>query len=187
MLRKLARLIQAPAARWTVPATVAIGVVIAAAATGYAYATDHSTSDVLFSGQDQLPGLLENGAKYSVGALLLLLLCKAVAYSGSLIGFRGGPTFPAMFLGATGGMALSHLPGLPLITAAAMGIGAMTVGMLRLPITAVLLTSLFLGKDGIEVMPVVIVAVVVAHVITIRLTPPSDTAASAEPAPVAAG
>ena len=57
----------------------------------------------------------------------------------------------------------------------AIGIGAMTVSMLRLPMTSVLLTSLFLGSDGILVMPVVIVAVVVAHVTTIRLTPlPAD-------------
>ena len=31
-----------------------------------------------------------------------------------------------MFLGAVGGVALSHLPGLPLVYGVAMGIGAMT-------------------------------------------------------------
>jgi len=38
----------------------------------------------------------------------------------------------------------------------------------------VLLTSLFFGNDGLPVMPLVIVAVVVAHVTTIRLTPPAN-------------
>ena len=70
-----------------------------------------------------------------MGALLLLMTCKGLAYCGSLSSFRGGPIFPAMFLGAAGGMALSHLPGLPLVAGVAMGIGAMSAVMLRLPMT----------------------------------------------------
>ena len=50
-----------------------------------------------------------------------------------------------MFLGAVGGVAMSHLPGLPLVPAVAMGIGAMSVTMLRLPLTSVLLATLLLG------------------------------------------
>ncbi len=46
-----------------------------------------------------------------MGALLLLVVCKGLAYGFSLSSFRGGPTFPAMFIGAAGGIALSHLPG----------------------------------------------------------------------------
>jgi H+/Cl- antiporter ClcA len=106
-----------------------------------------------------------------VGALLLLLVCKGLAYGASLSGFRGGPTFPAMFLGAAGGVALSHLPGLPLVDGVAMGIGAMTVVMLRLPLTSVLLATLLLASDGLAVMPLAIVAVVVAYVVSARLTP----------------
>jgi len=52
-----------------------------------------------------------------------------------------------------------------------MGIGAMAVAMLRLPLTSVLLTSLFLQADGVELMPLIIVSVVVAHVATARLSP----------------
>ena len=69
-----------------------------------------------------------------------------------------------MFIGAAGGMALSHLPGLPLIAGVAMGIGAMAVAMLRLPLTSVLLTALFLQADALDLTPLIIVAVVVAHV-----------------------
>ena len=136
--------------------------------------TGKPTSDVLFSGQDALGPLIDHSADYSVGALLLLVACKGLAYALSLSGFRGGPVFPAMFLGAAGGIALSHLPGLPLVAGVAMGIGAMCVVMLRLPLTSVLLATLLLGTDGLAVMPVVIVAVVVAHVVTARLTPPPD-------------
>ncbi len=99
------------------------------------------------------------------------MVCKSLAYAFSLAGFRGGPTFPAMFIGAAGGIALSHLPGLPMVAGAAMGIGAMAVAMLRLPLTAVLLTAVFLSADATQLMPLIIVAVVVAHVATARLTP----------------
>ena len=71
----------------------------------------------------------------------------------------------AMFIGAAAGIALSHLPGLPLVPGVAIGI-AMTTGLLRLPMTAVLLTTLLLGTDGVKMMPVVIVAVVVTFVLS---------------------
>jgi H+/Cl- antiporter ClcA len=152
-------------------ATTALGLVMAGLAIGYAAATGHAAADVLFSGQDQLPGLVADSARYSVGALLFLLLCKGLAYTAALSAFRGGPTFPVMYLGAAGGIALSHLPGLAMVPGLAMGLGAMTAAMLRLPMTAVLLTTLLLGSDGFPVIPLTIVAVVVAYVAEIRLTP----------------
>jgi H+/Cl- antiporter ClcA len=148
-----------------------LGLLIAGLAIGFAEATDHPASEVLFSGQDALGGLMADADKYSVGALLLLIACKGLAYSLSLSSFRGGPVFPAMFLGAAAGIAAAHLPGLEFVPAAAMGIGAMSTVMLRLPLTATLLATLLLGADGLAAMPLVIVAVVVAHVVTARLTP----------------
>ena len=68
-------------------------------------------------------------------------------------------------------VAASPLPGLEVIPAAAMGIGAMCTVMLSLPLTATMLATLLLGADGLQVMPVVIVAVVVAYVVTARITP----------------
>jgi H+/Cl- antiporter ClcA len=112
----------------------------------------------------------------------MLVACKAVAYGLSLSSFRGGPVFPAMFIGAAGGMALSHLPGLQVVPAAAMGIGAMCVVMLRLPLTSVLLATLLLQSDGLVVMPLVIVAVVVAYVASARLAPaPAPASGAAGP------
>jgi len=78
--------------------------------------------------------------------------------------------FPAIFMGADGGIALSHLPGLPMVAAVAMGIGAMCAVMLKLPMTSVLLATLLLFSDGLAVMPLVIVAVVVAHVASARVS-----------------
>jgi H+/Cl- antiporter ClcA len=103
--------------------------------------------------------------------------------------FRGGPVFPSLMLGAAGGVAMSHLPGLPLIPAAAMGMGAMSAVMLRLPLTAVLLATLLLFSDGLAVMPVVIVAVVVAYLTSLRIAPASwalpGTPTPPPPSPVA--
>ncbi len=103
---------------------------------------------MLFSGQYALGPLIQHSASYTVGALLLLMVCKGLAYGVSLSSFRGGPVFPAMFIGAAGGIALSHLPGLPLDAGVAMGIGAMSVVMLTLPLTSVLLASLLLASAG---------------------------------------
>jgi H+/Cl- antiporter ClcA len=162
-------------------ATPVVALAIAGLAIAYAAATGKGSADVLFSGQSDLGPLIAHSASYTVGALLLLLAFKGLAYGASLSSFRGGPTFPAMFLGAAGGIALSHLPGLPLIYGVAMGIGAMTTVMLRLPLTSVLLATLLLGSDGVAVMPLVIVAVVVAYVASARLTPAPAPAASTAP------
>ena len=115
------------------------------------------------------------------GALLLLIVCKGLAYSVALSAFRGGPTFPGMFIGAAGGIALSHLPGLPMIAGVAMGIGAMTTVMLGLPLTSVLLTAVFLSADAIPLTPLVIVAVVVAYVASVHLMPTPQPASPTEP------
>ena len=108
------------------------------------------------------------------------MACKSLAYALSLSSFRGGPVFPAMFIGAAAGIAASHLPGLSVVPAAAMGIGAMCTVMLNLPLTATLLATLLLGIDGLNVMPLVIVAVVVAYVTAARLTPAPEVAATAQ-------
>ncbi len=155
-----------------------VGAVIALLAIGFGEATDHDATEVLFSGQDALGPLVAGAPDWTVGALLLLVACKALAYGLSLSCFRGGPVFPAVFIGAAGGMAAAGLPGLELVPAVSMGIGAMSVVMLGLPLTSTLLATLLLGADGLAVMPLVIVAVVVAYVTTAHLTPGADTAAS---------
>ena len=159
-----------------------IGLAVAGLAIAYAAATGKSSSDVLFSGQSALGPFIAQSGSFTVGALLLLIACKGLAYGVSLSGFRGGPTFPALFIGAAGGVVLSHLPGLPLVAGVAMGMAAMSTVMLRLPLTSVLLTTLLLASDGLAVMPLVIVAVVVAYVLSGRLTP---TPPPGPPAPTA--
>jgi chloride channel protein, CIC family len=129
-------------------ATPLVGLAVGALAVTYATVSGHDVSDVLFSGQDAMGPLIANSADYSAAALVLLVACKGLAYGASMSGFRGGPVFPAMFLGAAGGLALSHLPGLPLAAGVAMGIGAMSVAMLKLPLTSVLLAPCCWDRTG---------------------------------------
>jgi len=105
-----------------------------------------------------------HASAWTVGALVLLAACKSVVYSLSLSSFRGGPIFPALFIGGAIGVAASHLPGLSLVPAVAMGIGAMATVMLKLPMTSALLPTLLVSSDGLSVAPLVITAVVVTYV-----------------------
>ncbi|WSY17123.1 chloride channel protein (plasmid) [Embleya sp. NBC_00896] len=174
--------LQARVERRRVPVTVAMGVIVGVSALVYAEGSGYDASGVLYSGQHALDPLLAESAGYSVGALVLLVFCKSVAYCVSLSGFRGGAVFPSMFVGAAGGIALSHLPGLDVTSGFAMGIGAMCVAMLKLPMTSVLLATLLLGSEGLTVMPLVIVAVVVSYVVSLRLTPAPAGPPTASPA-----
>jgi H+/Cl- antiporter ClcA len=171
-IRRLATRLSARVENQRVPATVVMGLVVAGLAIVYAESTGKAATDVLYSGQTALDPFLTNSAAYSVAALSLLVLCKGLAYCVSLSSFRGGPIFPAMFVGAAGGILLSHLPGLNLVAGFAMGVGAMSAAMLRLPLVSVLLATLLIGAVGLTVMPLVIVAVVVSFVATAKLTPP---------------
>jgi H+/Cl- antiporter ClcA len=181
VIKRMGLFLQPVVERRMIPLTPVVGLAVAGLAIAFAQTTGKSSSEVLFSGQDQLPSLIEGAAGWSVGALVLLIACKGLAYGLSLSSFRGGPTFPALFIGAAGGIALSHAPGLPMIAGAGMAIGAMSVTMLNLPLTSVLLVSVFLPADALALMPIVIVAVVVAYVTSARLAPPK----TANPPPAA--
>lgn len=160
--------------RWVVPATVLIAIAIGLLAIAFNHLTGHSYTDILFSGQDQLSGLIVGSASYTAGALLLIILLKGIAYGASLVAFRGGPTFPAMFLGAVLGILISHIAGFPVVAGIAIGIGAMTVAMLNLPFVSVLLAALILGKDGITDLPVIIISVVVSFMVSTWTRPLVD-------------
>jgi chloride channel protein, CIC family len=160
--------------------TAGLGLIIGLTASVYQLVSGHSFTQVLFSGQDALPELVAHAADYSVGVLILLGVCKTFVYGLSLSAFRGGPIFPAMFVGAVLGIAVAGLPGMALAPAIAMGIGAMCAAMLRLPLTSTLLGTLLLGADGVSVTPQVVVAVVVAFVLSDMLPAPGPR----DPAPV---
>ena len=87
-----------------------------------------------------------------------------------MLRFRGGPTLPAIFLGAAAGILASHLPGFALTPAVGVGIGAATAAVLRLPLSAVALATLLTVDAGTGDEPLIIVGVVVAYLTTVALS-----------------
>jgi H+/Cl- antiporter ClcA len=152
------------------------GLAVSGLAIAFTETTGKSVNEVLFSGQDALPGLVSGAATWSLSALALLLLFKGLAWAISLGSFRGGPTFPAIFLGAVGGLMAAQLPGYSITPAVAVAIGAAVASVLRLPLSAVVLATVLTVNSGIGAMPLIIVGVVVAYMTSSFLAgPPAST------------
>ena len=125
---------------------------------------------MLFSGQEAFGNLFGQAATVSLSTLVLLLLFKGLAWSISLGNFRGGPTFPAIFLGVAAGLMAQHLPGYAETQAVAALIGAACVSVLRLPLASVMIASLLCVNAGLAVTPLIVVAVAVAYLASETLT-----------------
>jgi hypothetical protein len=152
------------------------GLAVSGLAIAFTETTGKSVNEVLFSGQDALPGLVSGAATWSLSALALLLVFKGLAWAISLGSFRGGPTFPAIFLGAVGGLMAAQLPGYSITPAVAVAIGAAVASVLRLPLSAVVLATVLTANSGIGAMPLIIVGVVVAYMTSSFLAgPPAST------------
>jgi H+/Cl- antiporter ClcA len=114
------------------------------------------SQSVLFSGQSGVPAI---AATTSTKILLILLLAKAVGYGISLgCGFRGGPVFPAIFLGIAVAE-LAHTwfhvsPTLGVAVGAAAGMAAGT----RMLITSTLFAGLLVGSAGLDAVPAAVLA-----------------------------
>lgn len=115
-----------------------------------------SPTDVLFSGQASVPALVAEG---SAGIVLVLMLTKGLAYAVSLgCGFRGGPVFPAIFLGIAvmtlGDIAFDLSPTLGIAVGTAAGVAAMT----RLMLAALVFALLLVGTSGLDATPAAVLA-----------------------------
>ena len=161
-----------------------VGLAVAGLAIAFQEISGHPSSQVLFSGQDQLPVLARTVPRTRSGRWSCSSRARASPTAGPWPASRGGPIFPAIFIGGAGGLAMSHLPGLPELAGLGMGIGAITCVMLGLPLTSALLATLLLGSAGVKVLPLVIVAVVVAYVGRSHFSP---TPRRREEAPVVSG
>lgn len=120
------------------------------------------SQDVLFSGQASVPGLVAEG---STGVLLVLLIAKAVGYAVSLgCGFRGGPVFPAVFLGVgLTTLAVNLLEVSPTL-AVAVGTAAGMAAMTRLLFASLLFAALLVGIPGLDAIPAAVLAAAAAWV-----------------------
>ena len=155
--------------------------VVGGLAIGFAQITHQSADVVLFSGEDAFGSLIDQASTLSLSTLALLIVFKGLAWSISLGNFRGGPTFPALFIGAAGGLLAAHLPGFSETPAVAVLAAATAVSILRLPLSATIITLLLTSGAGIATAPLIIVAVVVAYITIQTLSPATKPVAPAEP------
>jgi H+/Cl- antiporter ClcA len=125
------------------------------------------SQDVLFSGQASVPALVTQG---TTGIVLLLLVAKALTYAISLgCGYRGGPIFPAIYLG----IAVATLPvvwfGASPTLAVAIGTAAGMSATSRLVLTPIVFAALLAGSHGLDAVPAAVLAAVAAWLTTTAL------------------
>jgi H+/Cl- antiporter ClcA len=144
-----------------------------------------AAEDVLFSGQASIPALV---SEYSVAALVVLLLAKAVAYVISLAaGFRGGPIFPAVFLGVGVAAFAVQLFGTSPTFAVAIGCAAGMAAQTRLVITSMLFAALLVGSGGFDTVAGAVFATVASYLTVLALDPRPPVATEGVGQPTAAG
>ena len=136
--------------------------------------------DVLFSGQSSVPGIV---AESSAGIVLVLVAAKGLAYAISLgCGFRGGPIFPAIFLGvALAVLAVIAFDASPTL-AVAVGTAAGMAAATRLIFSSLVVAALLVGSNGADAVPAAVLAAAAAWVTISALDPapqpdPPDTGA----------
>jgi H+/Cl- antiporter ClcA len=122
------------------------------------------SQDVLFSGQFSMVTLV---GEDSAAALLVLLAAKALGYAICLgCGFRGGPVFPAIFLGVGLAMfaviAFDVSPTLAVAVGTSAGIAAMT----KLLFAPLLFAALLVGSSGLDAISAAVLASAAAWVTT---------------------
>jgi H+/Cl- antiporter ClcA len=167
-----------PDGKLLLPTLVAGGLVVGALAL-VADWLGADSQDVLFSGQNSIPALT---AEDSTRIVVILVVAKALAYAVSLgAGFRGGPVFPAIFLGV--GLAMLAViwfdasPTWAVAAGAAAGMAAST----RMLLTSMLLGSLLVGPAGADAISAAVLAAAAAWLVAQALARRADRAA-AEPA-----
>jgi H+/Cl- antiporter ClcA len=114
------------------------------------------TDQVLFSGQAAVPSAV---AETSLGVLLVILVAKSIGYAVCLgCGFRGGPVFPAIFLGtviATFAVVIFDTsPTWAVAVGAAAGVAAGT----HLIFSGLLFSMLLVGIGGLDALPAAVFA-----------------------------
>ena len=126
-------------------------------------------NEILFSGQSAIPEVIR---EQSTSVLLLILAAKAIAYAVSLAsGFRGGPIFPAVFLG----IGIATLPvvwfDVSPTLAIAVGAAAGMAGQTRFVLTSMLFASLLVGSAGVDAVPAAVLATAAAWLTVSALSP----------------
>ena len=115
-----------------------------------------NSQDVLFSGQSGIPDLI---AQTSTKIVLILLVAKAIGYAISMgCGFRGGPVFPAIFLGVALATLTEIWFGVSPTLAVAVGTAAGMTATSRLMLTPIVFSALLVGHNGADTVSAAVLA-----------------------------
>ncbi|MXM63885.1 chloride channel protein [Streptomyces sp. HUCO-GS316] len=165
---------------WTVRNTTLCALGAAGCIALYTVGTGRSPAEVALSGEATLGELAQDADAWPVSALVAVLAFKGIAYTLCLGSLRGGPVFPALFLGGAAGALLAPLPGFGLVPAMAAGMAASVTAALRLPVSSVVLVVVLLGN--VETVALVVLAAVMSFVLAQLLPQGPGIPAFAEPA-----
>jgi H+/Cl- antiporter ClcA len=165
LVRRIGELVDAMSRRprWLAPVLLAGGLatgLVALAARGLGA----SSQDVLFSGQSAIPALV---AESSVKIVLVLLVAKALGYAICLgAGFRGGPVFPALFIGIAVGTVAEVVFDVSPTLAVAVGAAAGMASMTGLVFASLLFSLLLVGIGGLNTVSAAVLATASAWITT---------------------
>ncbi len=119
-----------------------------------------NSQDVLFSGQSGMPDLIIQG---STGVVVVLLVAKALGYGICLsCGFRGGPIFPAIFMGTAVATLMIVWFGISPTLAVAIGTSAGMTAASKLVLTPIVFAELLVGHVGADAVPAAVLATIAA-------------------------
>jgi H+/Cl- antiporter ClcA len=173
-VRRAAERLDAMGPRWGMPALLLGGALAVGLLAQLADVLGGDSRDVLFSGQAAVPALV---AEDSAGIVLVVLAAKALAYAICLgCGFRGGPVFPAIFIGIALAMLAVIAFDVSPTLAVAVDAGAGTAAGTGLLFSSLLLAALLVGRAGLDAAPATVFAVAAAWLTVRALTRPPDDA-----------
>jgi H+/Cl- antiporter ClcA len=118
----------------------------------------------LFTGTDQIPVVIDDGAALGAGLLIAVVFAKMIVFAASqTTGFIGGPFLVMLFIGGTAGTAAHVLiPGLPEGLAFTTMFAALPGALVSAPFSLILLAALTTQIGTLQTAPVA-VAVLTAY------------------------
>jgi H+/Cl- antiporter ClcA len=182
--RRLGAVVSGWRRRWGMPALLVAGGLAVGLVAQAGDLLGAQARDVLFSGQASVPTLV---AEDSAGVVTVLIVAKLLAYGVSLgCGYRGGPIFPAIFLGvALASLAVVWFDLSPTFAVAVGAAGGMAAQS-RLIVSSMLLAALLVGLAGTDALPGTVFAAAAAWITTTGIERRRPPAAGTEPADRAA-
>jgi H+/Cl- antiporter ClcA len=164
-VRRAAERLEGMGPRYGMPALLLGGALAVGVLAQLADVLGGDSQDVLFSGQASVGTIV---AEDSAGIVVVVLAAKALGYAICLgCGFRGGPVFPAIFLGvALATLAVIAFDVSPTL-AVAVGAGAGMAAGTGLLFSSLLLAALLVGREGLDAVPATVFAVAAAW-LTVR-------------------